>query len=416
MMWSVIALACLIAASAFFSASETAFLSITRITLQHLQKSGDSASLRVWRLRRHLDSLLSTILVGNNLVNNFASSIAAALAISLAGSSGVVIASAMMTVLIVLFGEILPKTAAAYYPLETAKKTAPPLSAMKTLLLPVVFVFTGFTKGINRLLNIRKSASPLITEEELKTLIDLGSQEGTVEQGEREMLKRIFEFTDLRAEDIMRHRSLVKAIPRNASYSEMIGAFTSSGYSLLPVYDGAPDNYIGLVYYKDVLFYRGRSKAGCLRVCMRKLRFIPGTMPAVTLLHTFKAEGTGFAVVVNEHGGNSGIVTTDDVLNAVLGRIAGGSAAQDQQDADGIRILSPWEFSVPGGLKLAEFNGIFSFAFDSDWYDTLAGWLLERFDALPQAGECLRTESCVFTIEEQENRRIQRVRVCLAQK
>jgi putative hemolysin len=410
MIWYIPVLAALIWGSGFLSSSETAFLSISRVTLRHLQKSQDPENLRVLRLRQNLDSLLTTILVGNNLVNNLASSLAAALAISLAGSSGVGIASAVMTVVIVLFGEILPKTVAAYRPLETAKRNAPLLELLKLLLTPVVIALTAFTTGLLRLAGkTEKSGAPLVTQEELKALFDLGTQEGTLEHQEKAMLQRIFQFSDLRTVDIMRHRSLVKAVPQDASFDQVIQAFTASGYSRLPVYSGEAENYIGIIHYKDVLFYRRGSKANWLKGTMRKLRFIPGTMSVVTVLQVFKAERTGFAVVMDEHGGNSGIITINDVLNAVLGRMVSGVAAQEPQSAEGIRILGPAEFSVPGDLKLSEFNEMFTASLDSEFFDTLGGWLLERFDSLPETGASIRVSPWKFEVEEQEQRRIQRI-------
>jgi putative hemolysin len=146
----------------------------------------------------------------------------------------------------------------------------------------------------------------------------MGNQEGTLEQGEKDMLRQVFEFTDLHAADIMQHRMQVKAISLDATYSSVLTAFTANGYSRLPVYDGEPSNYIGLLHYKDVLFYRNRQKTDCVKNCMRKLRFIPGTMSAVKILQVFKVERISFAAVVDEYGGNLGIVTMNDVLNVVL--------------------------------------------------------------------------------------------------
>ncbi|HIW37188.1 MAG TPA: hemolysin family protein [Candidatus Treponema faecavium] len=409
----------LIFASAFFSSSETAYLSLDRLRLRQLVKSKLPAARRVQQLKSNMDKLLTTILIGNNFVNNFASSLATAIAVALVGEGGAGVATAVMTVLIISFGEVLPKTIAIYRIESIACAASPILRALELVLTPVVKVFTLLTSGVGFVIDkIWKSETPLITEEELKTLIEVGSQEGTLEAGESDMLYKIFEFSDLRVRDIVRHRSLVSAVSVQAGYEETVRAFHESGYSRLPVFDGEPNNYVGFVHYKDALFYRSRHpneplEQGFVRRCMRSVLFVPETQTALSLLHTFHKEKANFAVVVDEHGSNSGIVAMDDLLNAVFGRITDEYTRSASAPEERIQILSATEFRIPGDLRLSDVNGIFHLDCESTDFDTIGGWLLEQFGYLPSTGEVLRKGKTVFIVEDQAQRRIKTIRLSL---
>ena len=413
-MVELLALVLLVGCSAFFGASETAYLSLTRVTLRGLQKSKDAAEKRVQKLHQKLDHLLSTVLLGTNLVNNLASSIAAGLALGWAGSRfsaqyegrALALVTLVMTVIIVMLGDIFPKTIAAYRPLSVAKAVSLPLTVLSTVLHPFVLVFSGLARGLTLLADkVSGGNSGLITEEEIKTLFEVGNQEGTVSANEKDLLKRIIKFQDMKAENIMRHRSVVQSVSKDAAFDELVAAFASRRYSALPVFEGTPDNYVGLVDYRDLL--RGKEKF-CMEdvIEARKLRFVPGTMSAAALLQTFRREGVHFAVVVDERGGNQGIVTLKDVLHAVLGRI---DRMPEQAHPAQVRILGSKAFSVPGGLSLTECNEIFGLDLESEFYDTLAGWVLEQFDALPETGSSLHYKGWKFVVEDVEERRIVRL-------
>lgn len=408
----------LIYISAFFSASETSFLSISRITLRSLQKNKEPKADKIAKVKSNKDWLLTTILVGNNFVNNLASSLATAIAVSLTGDKGVGIATGVMTIVIIIFGEILPKTIAAVRPVQTAKRYVTPILFLEKVFFPIIWIFAGFSSFATKLIEkIKPQHTPLVTEDELKTLIDVGNQEGTLEKSEREMMYKIFEFTDLRVRDIIRHRSLVQSVCVNSSYSETVAAFAKSGYSRLPVYEDNFDSIVGLVHYKDVLFARRKTSVELfsLRKCMRKILFVPEAKTALALLHTFKIEKENFAVVVDEHGSNSGIVTMDDLLNAVFGRITDEYTTNDLKPEDRVTILSGSDFLVPGDLKLTDVNNLFRLTLDSDYYDTLGGWLLEQFGYLPSSSEMLKRNNWIFIVEEQSQRRIRSVRMRLVE-
>lgn len=407
---NVLFLCFLLLASGFFSSSETSLTSISRIQVKKILKEKRKGAKTVTLLKSRMDSALSIILIGNNFVNTLASAAATALAISLYGDKGTGLAAAVMTIVIILFGEILPKTIAYRKPLETACFTAPMLNAFRVVMTPVEWGFSHLQKLINQIEKaIWKTKVPLITEDELKTLIDLGDSEGTLETGEKEMLHNIFEFSDLRVRDIMRHRSLVKGIPKDAGYEQVLSAFTASSYSRLTVYEQNMDSILGIVHFKDVLF--NRAKPFNVASIMRPVHFVPETKSVVSLLALFKKEKQNFAVVVDEHGSNHGIITMNDILKAVFGRITDEYSSADVPAEERITILSPSQFLLPGDLVLNDVNQIFTLQLDSEDFDTLGGWLLEQFGYLPSEGENYQHQKLIFTVEEISQRRIRRIKL-----
>ena len=409
---SVVTLVFLVVMSAFFSSSETAFLSLSKIKMRQMLKENKKAAAPVVKLKQNTDNLLTLILVGNNFVNTFASSLATSVALGFFGESGVGIATAVMTVLIIIFGEILPKSFAANNPEKLSIFLAKPLSLLKIILKPITFIFSAFSKMISKFVEtFQKNPLPSVTEEELKTLIEVGDEEGTLEDGEKEMLYKIFEFTDLRVRDILRHRSFVKAIDSKANYEETLSKFIESGYSRLPVFKDDLETILGTIHYKDVLYFSGSKLNFTAEKIVRKALFIPETISVVTLLMRFRTEKHTFAVVVSEHGNVEGIVTTDDVLKAVFGRITDEYNSKTIKPEERIRVTGKREFLIPGDMSLNDVNRIFSTDLESEDFDSLGGWLLEQFGYLPENGEKLKIGSTTFTVEDVGSRRIQSIRM-----
>lgn len=408
----IIVLIMLIACSAFFSSSETAFLSISKLRLRQMLKEKQKKAPLIAQLKENMASLLTTILIGNNFVNSLASSLATALAITIIGESGTGIATIIMTVIIIIFGEILPKTIAAYRSEEIAGTFAAILNLLQKILFPFVWIFTKFIHFVTWLSGkFCHTNTTQITEDELKTLFDLGSQEGTLELGEKDMLHKIFEFSDLRARDVQRPRALVKMIDCTANYEQTVAILSEFGYSRLPVYDGSPENIIGMIHFKDILFYTGNKKQFSLKQLVHEVLFVPETKPAVGILHLFKTEKQNFAVIIGEHGSTSGIVTMDDLLKAVFGRITDEYNTKTRPADERITIVSPTEFIIPGDIEIADINSIFGMHLISEDSDTIAGWLLEQFGHLPEETERLRREGVLYTVEKQSHRRIQSIRM-----
>ena len=418
----VLAILILVLVVAFFAGSETAFLSITRLMLRHLQKkdvSGkkNSPAKKITFLKKDTNRLLSLILIGINFVTSLVSGLAATFAISLFGDKGASIATFAMAFILIIFGEIVPKTMAAVYPVKFASLAAGTLIFLQKFFFPLVWFFSKITDGITSFLQIFfKNSKELITEEELKSLIEIGAKEGTLESSEKKMLYKIFDFTDLHIKDIMRHRSLVQFIPIDAEYEEIVKIFALSGYSRLPVCDGDFSKVEGMLFYKTVLLNTPRksdkSKKSFARLHKRPTLFVPETLYATELLQKFKAEKQNFAVAVDENGSNSGIVTMDDILRAVFGRSIN-SIHNEIPPEKRIHPVSVTEYLVPGDIKIDDANELLDLDMESDDFTTVNGWLLEQFGELPEIGSIFKKDGVIYKIEEQSERRIRSVRITL---
>ncbi|HBG35704.1 MAG TPA: HlyC/CorC family transporter [Treponema sp.] len=399
--------------SAFFSFAETALLSLNKAQLKQLLKTERKQGKRIAILKNSMDQVISIILIGSNFLNTLSSAIATALAIDLIGPQGALWATLIMLILIILFGEIIPKNIAALYPKEASLLSAPILTVLLFVFKPIAFLFSLLQKGINKIEGaLWKNKDPIITEEELKTLIALGDKEGTLELGEKDMLYNIFELNDLRAKDIMRHRSLIKTCNINASLHQSIEAFEKSGYSRLVVIEDSIDaiNAIqGILHFKDLLFFDSAQDFS-VKSIMRKPLFIPESKSVISLLSTFKKEKQNFAVIVDEHGSNQGIITMDDILKAVFGRITDEHNSEGKNAEERIQIIKTNQFLIPGELSIDDFNRIFKQNFSSEAFESIGGFLLEEFGYLPQAGEFLKRNNCILAVDAQSQRRIKMIK------
>ena len=402
---------------AFFASSETAFLSISKIKIRQMLSSGRKNAKTVKALRENIDELLTIILIGINFLNTLGSAIATALAVVLAGKSGIGIATITFTFLSVIFGEIVPKTYAGRYTEDVVCKNSVPLLVLEKLFFPLVMLFSAISKGTARIAkSILRDDTPLVTEEELKTLIDVGTQEGTLEASEKTMLYKIFKFNDLTVHDIMKHRSLVKSVSVEDNRESVLEMFVSTGLSMLPVYEGSRESIIGVIHYKSVLLSSEKNFGnGYARAVMKGVLFVPETFTALELLAKFKKERTEFAVALNEQAEMTGVVTIDDILRVVFGRMTDDDKLKVPAE-ERIKLVAANEFIVPGDIKLDEINTILKLNLESDEFMTLGGWLLEKFDYLPSTGEILNWKNCLFFVEDQAQRKIQQVRIKFVEK
>lgn len=404
----------LLLCGAFFASTETAYTSLSRITVRQMVKDNKRNAKKVLRLRNNLESLIATVLIGTNLVTTLISALATNLSIKILGSEYVSYGTALVSILVIIFSETIPKTYAAIRSEKTAIRSANIIIIIQTVFFPIVWIFQQLTKFLNFIeKKFFKTKKSLLTEDELKTLIEVGQKEGTLEINERKMLERLIQFSDLSVHEIMRHRSLVKFVNVEDSVDQVIKCFADTGYSRLPVYQDSPENVIGVLHYKSVLFASkpiAESK-DFVRICMRPVEYVPETFTAVELLSFFKKEKCNFALVLNEYGGNEGIVTMDDLLRAVLGRVTDENGNVELPPENRIQVVNTNEFIVPGDMKLDDFNSLLHLDLYSENFDTLGGWLLEQIDELPVVGAVYKKTGTLFIVEDQSARRIQSVRV-----
>ena len=413
---SPLLLVVLFAFGAFWTASETAWTSLSKIKARQMKNEGRKNSRQIVYLRNRLDMVISTSLVGTNLMTTLTTSVMTAWVTMAFGKQYLQYGTIIVTVVAIIFMQIIPKTFAAFRTEEWCSLSVWPILFFQKLLFPVIFLFDLLAKFINFLeTKLNRKHAPLVTEEELKTLLEVGKKEGTLESDEKKMMERIFEFSDLHVHDIMKHRSLIKYIDVNFSIDQVVNMFSNSGYSRLPVCDGNPEKVLGVLHYKQVLFADRAIKTSpdFLRICMNEVMYVPETFSAVELLQKFKKEKENFAVVIDEYGSIAGIVTMDDILKEVFGRMTdefGGSELSPEQR---IQVVSTNEFIVPGDMKTDEVEEVLNIKLESEVYDTLGGWLLERFDELPPVGAVYfyKEANAIMIVDDQSARRIQQVRI-----
>ena len=398
----------------FFTSSETAYLSLPRLKLLSMVEQGRRNAKKVAALKANMDRLLTTVLIGTNFLNSLASAIATAFAIDLLGSRGVAIAPFVTAFFITTFAQIVPKTAAGLHPDTFTCFSAWPLMILEKLFFPIVWLFEMLSHGAVVLVEkILKPAGAIVTEEELKTLIDVGSHEGTIEKDESRLLNKIIKFNDLSVNDVMKHRSQVSMINQEADYDEVINQFLTSGFSTLTVYSGNRENVVGVLNYKKVLFCSeeiDKSKGFAGRQ-MSEVLFIPGTMSVLDILQQFRTSEHKFAVVLDEQGQTDGIITMEDILKVVFGHMSDENTYDNTAPEDKVELVSLNTFIVPGDMKIDDANEILGLALESDEMNTVGGWLLEQFGYLPASGTVLIKDRILFTAEDVSGRRIVSVRV-----
>ena len=380
-----LALLLLLAFSAFFSASETALSSVNRIRMKNKADDGDKKAQRVLGLSDDYDRTLSAILIGNNVVNLTASSISTVIATSLLGQQGAAVATAVITVLVLVFGEILPKSFAKDHAERVSMAMGGPLYIVKTLLAPLVWVFVQ----IKRLFTGRRSSElnvqPSVTEEELKTIIDTVGEEGVLDRQETDIIQSAIEFDNTTVQDILVPRVDMAAAALDAPPEEIIRLCVEGGYSRIPVYEGTIDNVVGVLYAKDLLARLAAGKPIEPAALKRDVLFVYRSKRISELLAEFRRAKQHMAVVTDEHGGTLGLVTMEDILEELVGEI------WDETDKDEtpIRQLSENSWQVEGDVNVEDFFDAIGFVdktFDCD-YNSVGGWALAELELIPSAGE-----------------------------
>ena len=411
---TLILLFILVACVGFFSSSETAYLSLQKLKVRRMLEEGRKHAKIVARLKSNMENLLTVVLVGTNFLNSFASALATALAMEIFGSKGAAIAPIAASFFMSTFGQIIPKTAAGLYPEKIALSSSLPLLWLERIFYPIVWVFSKISHvAVVLVEKIIKPTGTIVTEEELKTLIDVGSNEGTIEKDESYLLNKIIKFNDLKINDVMKHRSLVSMINQNASYQEVKEEFQRSGFSTLTVYSGSRENVVGVLNYKKLLFGTEETNLGPGYAArhMVEVLYIPGTLTVFEVLQKFRYDEHKFAVVLDEQGQTDGIITMEDIMKVVFGHMSDENTYDDKAPEDKVQLISLNTFIVPGDMKLDDVNEILDLKLESDEMNTIGGWLLEEFGYLPNAGNVVIKDKNIYTVEEVEQRRISSVRI-----
>ncbi|MDR1747465.1 MAG: hemolysin family protein [Spirochaetaceae bacterium] len=405
----IIAVAVLILLSMCFSASEAAFLSVNKLRIRFLRSRKDKKAERVGKLLEKKEALLNTLLIGNNIVNITVSSILTSLALAFFGSSGVGIATIAATVVLLIFGEITPKTIAVSRPEPTAFLFVPLISLFVRVFSPVVRIFTFISTAIARLFGIKPAEKQVsFTEEDIKTMIDVGEEEGVLESGEKDMLHQVFKFTDLSAREIMIPRTAISAVSLDAGWDEVLELSRSSLFSRFPVYGRDIDDIKGIFYIKDFLFYEGTPEDFSVKKLLRPPLFILENRTIFSIERQFRESDYNMAIVVDEYSGTAGIITMEDLAQEIFGGIGD---EYDDPEHNPIHKISEDERIIPGTTRLVDLSDELGITLDSEFYDTIAGYISERTGEVPVAGAYIDEGDFRFTAEEVTDRSIVSVRV-----
>jgi CBS domain containing-hemolysin-like protein len=392
----IIILAVFILLSAFFSATETAFSSLSRIRVKNLAGEGSKNAQLIMKLSENYDRLISTILIGNNIVNIAATSLAAVIFIKYFGNSGVTISTAVMTLIILVFGEISPKSMAKDSPESFARFAAPIINIFYYLLYPLNFIFSQWKK---LLIKVFKPTTVVgVTEEELLTMVDEAENDGGIDSAESELIRNAIEFGDIEAEDIFTPRVDVVAVSIDADKEEVEAIFSESGYSRLPVYRETIDNVVGIINQKD---FRAPENAGCtLEQMMKAPVFVIPTIRMDELLKTLQKTKSHMAVIADEYGGTMGIVTLEDVLEELVGEIWD---EQDEVIEDFVK-LSENEYRV---MCTADLNDMFEFfgIDEQSEISKVSGWVIRELDRIPRVGDTFTYGKLNVTVTKCDPRR-----------
>lgn len=401
----------LILLSAFFSSAETSLTTVNRIRLQALAEEGNKKAENALKTIDNSSKLLSTILVGNNLVNNFASALSTALAIKLMGSGAVGLATGIITVLILVFGEITPKTLAAANAEKLALAYASIIQLLMKLLTPVIFVINAICRFFLKLLHVDTDSSlNTMTEMELRTIVDVSHKDGVIEKEERQMIYNVVDFGDSQAKDVMVPRADMVVISETATYAEIREVFQAEKYTRLPVYQDDRANITGILNIKDFFFCDDTEDFKVTDI-MYKPHFTYEYKKTSELLMEMQRNSVSISIVLDEYGASVGMISLEDLLEEIVGEIRD---EYDEDEKDLIQKIGEREYLIEGSVKLDDINDALELSLSSEEYDSVGGLIIEMLDHLPAEKESVTTEDgIILTVRQMDKNRIESVHLVL---
>ena len=404
----LVVLVILLFLSAFFSSAETAMTTVNKIHIMSRANMGNRRAKTLLKIIDNPGKLLSTILVGNNIVNLSASSLATTWTTRVFGNAFVGVATGILTLLVLLFGEITPKTMATIYAEKISLSYAPVIYLLMKVLTPVIFLVNKLSNGILRLLGIDPDGKQnTMTEQELRTIVDVSHEDGVIESEEKQMIYNVFDFGDSRAKDVMVPRIDMSFIDVNATYEELLEAFKEDGYTRYPVFEDSTDNIIGTINMKDLLLWNPEEKFS-IRNILRKPYFTYEHKSTASLLMEMKEYSVNFVIVLDEYGATAGMITMEDLLEEIVGEI------RDEYDEDEVEdmeeIIPKREYKAQGSAKLDDLNERLGLGLKSEDYDSIGGYIIEKLDYFPEQGETYTADDGVkLVVDATEKNRIDSV-------
>lgn len=404
----------LILLSAFFSSAETSLTTANRIRIMNLAEEGSKRAAIMLKVIDDSGKMLSAILIGNNIVNILASSLATVLATRLLGNKGVGIATGVLTLLILVFGEITPKTLATIYSEKIGLLYAPVIYYLMIVLTPVIFIVNKLSLGFLKILRVDPNdKNDAMTENELRTIVNVSHEDGVIESEERQMIYNVFDFGDSLAKDIMVPRVDMIFAHVDATREELIEIFKKEKFTRLPVYEESTDDVIGILNIKDLLLYENGMEFH-VRDILRGAYFTYEYKKTSELMIDMKQDSNNLAIVLDEYGATAGLITLEDLLEEIVGEIRD---EYDEDEKDLIRMLSENEYLIEGSMKLDDVNDALGLSFSSEDYDSIGGLIIELLDRLPEEHEAVITEEGIrLEVETIDKNRIDTVRLTISEK
>ncbi|MGI6184573.1 MAG: HlyC/CorC family transporter [Candidatus Fimadaptatus sp.] len=399
----IVILALLIMMSAFFSATETAFMSANRVRLKSLSENGSKKAAKALALSEHYDELLTAILVGNNLVNIGSASLATVLFTQCLGDAGVTVSTVVMTILVLIFGEVCPKSLAKERPEQFSMFAAPVMAVLTKLLLPVSYLFILLKRALHKLMPQGDEQERAITEDELMTYVDEAEDDGGIDEHESALIRSAIEFHDRDVEEILTPRVDISAISDEDTIDEIAQVYDETGYSRLPVYHGSIDNIVGVLHERD--FYSSQAKGEfVLEKELGQVLYVQGGLKISALMRRLQLEKLHMAIVLDEFGGTLGLVTLEDVIEELVGEI------WDEHD-EVIEFFMPQEDGstlVNAGANLDDLFEYFDWGKAPDDIDavTASGWAIENLGFIPQPGDNFTYRDRSVTITQADKRHV----------
>lgn len=394
----IIAMVACIIGSAYFSATETAFSSFNKTRLKTLAEKGSKRASLVLKLSENYDKLLSTLLIGNNIVNILVASLGTVMFVKMYGDVGATISTVVITIVVLIFGEISPKSIAKDFPEKFAMFSAPFLQLLIWILLPLNFLFTMWKKFLS--LFFKHNGDDKMSQDELLMLVDEVQEEGSIDDSEGNLLRNAIEFSELRAEDILTHRVDLESLSIDSTKEEISDLFETSKFSRLLVYSEDIDNIVGVLHIKDFYTKDGITSKSIEEIMTAPI-FIHKTEKVSSLLKRLQAEKSHIAVVLDEFGGTLGIVTMEDILEELVGEI------WDEHDdvEEDFKQLPSGEYTVNCDVSMDDFCNFFDIQIESD-SSTLNGWIAEKLDKVPEKGEQFTYNTLQITVTETDSHRV----------
>lgn len=400
--------------SAFFSSSETALVTVNKIRMKNMAENGDKRAAKVLKVTSDSGKMLSAILIGNNIVNIFASSLATILAIDIWGDIGSGVATGLLTLVILIFGEVTPKTMATIKADKFALTIAGIIDILMFVLTPVIFIINTLASGVLWLLRINPNeADKAMTEDEIRTIVDESQESGAIEDEEREMIHNVFDFGDSLAKEVMIPRIDMTFVQADATFEELIELYRENKYTRYPVYEETTDYVIGIINMKDVILLQNEEDFS-IRNIIREPYFTYEHKNTADLFVEMRKASIPLAIVLDEYGVTAGLVTLEDLLEEIVGEIRD---EYDSDEEDAIEQLSEYEYMILGSTNLDDVNDALDLDFESDDYDTIGGYCLQLLDHLPEENETIFTEDdVVIMIKEVEKNRIEKIYIRVPEK